>query len=196
MYVKEIRQKLQRKLADELHKFVVKIETDEIEIIEEKNRSAGQLQKVTIKGIPCDEYTIWRINLEHEVQGLSRIENRTVEIALAFIEKRKTDFLTVNLIELKSRIDDKYLAEIIKKLGDSISRFYFLLSLNDSNDHKAFPNLQIRFMGVVFYNGKEKLDKNHPSSEDKIHKNFKDKSQGQKSLLECGTLLGKYKTCP
>jgi hypothetical protein len=148
---------------------------------------------VRIKAIPYEEYFIWRVNLEHEVQGLSRIENRTVEIALALIKKRKKDFLNVYLIELKSRIDDKYLADILKKLSDSISRFYFLLSLNDSNDHKQFSNLQIRFIGIVFYNGKEKLDKKHPNKADKIHLIFNDKSQGQKGLVECETLLGKHK---
>jgi hypothetical protein len=71
---------------------------------------------VRIKAIPYEEYFIWRVNLEHEVQGLSRIENRTVEIALALIKKRKKDFLNVYLIELKSRIDDKYLADILKTI--------------------------------------------------------------------------------
>ncbi|MEN8218398.1 MAG: hypothetical protein ABFS56_18910 [Pseudomonadota bacterium] len=96
MYVKEIRHELQKKLANERHKFVVKVETDEIEIIEEKNRQAGQLQKVRIKAIPYEEYLIWRVNLEHEVQGLSRIENRTVDSWITSIDVQINNFAMGN----------------------------------------------------------------------------------------------------
>jgi len=148
--VKTIRAKLQERLTRGY--FVVKITTDTIEIEEPKNREKqGKLQKVIINDFPCtdDEYWSWRINLEKKILGLST-SDKTVDIALAILQIQKQR-LDVYLIELKSRIDDHELNSILEQFQGSISRFYFLLSLNENNDHKNFPKLKIQFKGIVFY---------------------------------------------
>jgi hypothetical protein len=191
MLVKDIRAKLQNTLKRQ--HFVVEITTDTIEIEEPKNfGKKGALEKVIINNFPYNDYQRnWRINLEKEILGLSSSENKT-EVALALLQK---NYLNVYLIELKSRIDDKQLEKIITKFRDSISRFYFLLSLNDSNDHKPFPELNIRFKSIIFYNGNEKLDANYPykNGNDRIRQIFKDKNKKQTGIMECETVLGPYK---
>ncbi len=71
MVLRDLRQELLNKLGGEPYKFVVKIDSDEIEIIESKNqgkgkenrRHAGTLRKVTIHRIPTLDF-IWQINVE------------------------------------------------------------------------------------------------------------------------------------
>jgi hypothetical protein len=58
--------------------------------------------------------------------------------------------LNVYIIELKSTIRDKALREIRGKIEDSISRFYFLLSLNNDTEHEKFKDLKIRFIALIF----------------------------------------------
>lgn len=195
MLVKDIRKELPKKLGSSPCHFVKPMVSEMTEIEESKNRGdAGTLQKVIIYDIPIndDSYKIWRINLENEVQGLSS-SNRTGETALAVVKVGKKTYLDVYLIELKSQIKDKRhdLRNILKKFGDSISRFYFLLSLNDNDDHKAFPNLEIRFIGLVFYNGKAQLEPNYPDQNDEIHKIFKNNQQT--GMLLCETILDRQK---
>jgi hypothetical protein len=195
MLVKNIRKELQKKLGTSPCHFVTPIVSEMTEIEESKNRGdAGTLQKVIIYDIPIndDSYKIWRINLENEVQGLSS-SNRTGETALAVVKVGKKAYLDVYLIELKSQIKDKRhdLRNILKKFGDSISRFYFLLSLNENDDHKAFPNLEIRFNGLVFYNGKAQLESNYPDKNDEIHQIFK--NDQQTGMLLCETILDRQK---
>jgi hypothetical protein len=131
-----------------------------------------------ITHLPCDQYRIWRINLEKEIKGISTA-NKTGEIALAIL---KDKYLNVYIIELKSTIKDKTLKEIQGKIEDSISRFYFLLSLNSDKDHERFKNLKIRFIALIF--SQPPKDKNITSTTDSnfeniygpkfenIHKNF------------------------
>jgi hypothetical protein len=195
MLVKNIRKELQKKLGSEPYHFVIAVTDDTIEIEESNNRgSAGTLQKVIICDIPYDDdrYKFWRINLENEVQGLSS-SNRTGDTALAVVRLGKKTYLDVYLIELKSQIKDKRhdLRNTVKKFSDSISRFYFLLSLNDNNAHKAFPNLEIRFVGLVFYNGKAQLEPNYPAKNDEIHQIFK--NEKQQGMLFCETILDRQK---
>ncbi|KHD05751.1 hypothetical protein PN36_18970 [Candidatus Thiomargarita nelsonii] len=194
MLVSQIRYELQKELGKKPDAFVVEITTDRIEIVERKNvgkRKSGVLKKVIINNIPCDNsaYHIWRINLENKVQGFSPLGegNKTVDIALAFVKGKKIKkFLNVFLIELKSEIKDILLEETLKKFEDSISRFYFLLSINDHDSYEEFKGLKIRFAGIVFYNGRGSA-----TQDDRIHAVFN--KTAQKGLLECQTLLGKLK---
>jgi hypothetical protein len=187
LLVKEIRAKIQEQLTRRA--FVVTITTDKIQIEELKNKGkgAGKLKKVILNNFPyTDEFPrgwSWKIELEKNVPGLST-SNKTVDVALAILRKKRLD---VYLVELKSEINDHELTDILGKFQDSISRFYFLLLLNDSHDHKNFPpNLRIQFKGVIFYNGKGEAHKN-----ERIHQIFKNKTQAGK--LECETILGKDK---
>lgn len=121
---------------------------------------------------------------------------RTVDLILSLIDD---NCLQVYLIELKSRIDDRYLDDIIKKFEESISRFYFLLLLNESSSHKQFSDLKISFKGVVFYNGKQKCsdkEKLNPSTFEerqiqRIHQIFKDEQNQRKGVLKCQSILTK-----
>lgn len=193
--LKDLRQPLLEKLGQ--YEFVVKIDDDEIEITESERKheqdKAGTLtKKVIIHSIPFHEH-IWRINVEKKVPGLS-VAGRTVDLILSLVDD---NCLRVYLIELKSRIDDEQLADIIKKLQESISRFYFLLLLNDSNSHKQFPDLKISFKGVIFYNGNQKFsDKEKPSPStfegqqiQRIHQIFKDEQNQRKGVLKCESIL-------
>jgi hypothetical protein len=194
MLVSQIRYELQNELGKQPDAFVIEITTDKIEITEHKNigkRKSGVLKKVIINNMPCDNsaYHLWRINLENKVQGLSPLGegNKTVDLALAFVKgKNRKKFLNVYLIELKSEIKNILLEETLKKFEDSISRFYFLLSINDHDTYEDFKGLKIRFAGIVFYNGKGSA-----TQEDKIHTVFN--KMEQKGLLECQTILGKLK---
>jgi hypothetical protein len=188
LLVKEVRAKIQEQITR--REFVVKIVTSQIHIEELKNKGkkgSGKLKKVILNDFPYTDDSgrcwSWKIDLERHIPGLST-SNKTVDVALAIMRKKR---LEVYLIELKSELDDHELTDILGKFQDSISRFYFLLLLNDSNDHKNFPNnLRIQFKGVVFYNGKGDAHQT-----EKIHQIFKNKTQSGK--LECETLLGKDK---
>jgi len=187
LLVKQIRVQIQQQLTRRA--FVVKITTDKIQIEELKNKGkgAGKLKKVIVNDFPYTDDSgrswSWKINLEKNVPGLSTA-NKTVDVALAILRKNRLD---VYLVELKSEIDDHELTDILGKFQDSISRFYFLLLLNDSSDHKNFPpNLRIQFKGIVFYNGKGEAHQN-----ERIHQIFNHETQAGK--LECETLLGKDK---
>lgn len=189
MYIREIRQRLQEKFG--INKFVEEIRTDEIVIEEEKNKGKGKkegtLQRVTIQNIPFDEDNypfIWRINLEKEVQGLSPIANKTTEIALAvFRIKKEKKILNVYLVEMKSKLDDKVLENIIKKFADTISRFYFLLILNDNHETEEFKNAQIRFAGLIFYNGNQNVNNDDTDITRAFH------ASNQKGKIECDNIL-------
>ncbi len=171
------------------YEFVVKVDGDEIEIIESKNQGKnrkGTLGRVIIHGIPALDF-IWQINVEKNVSGLSPIEgSKTVDSVLALIDN---GILQVYLIELKSKINDSNLLTTVEKLEDSINRFYFLLLLND---HKQFQNLTVSFKGVIFYNGEEASF----DEDDKIHRIFKDKQNQQTGSLECTTILEDGKNIP
>ncbi len=194
--LKDLRQALLTELGEARYKFVVKIDSDKIEIIESKNIELvgsknpgkgrkGTLCRVTIHSIPALDF-IWQINVEKNVSGLSPIEgSKTVDSVLALIDIDK-GILRVYLIELKSKMNDHQLADIKEKLEGSINRFYFLLLLND---HKQFQNLTVSFKGVVFYTGKEELKGDCPDKDDQIHQIFKDEKNQQKGLLECATIL-------
>lgn len=197
LHLKDLRQPLLEKLGQ--YEFVVKIDDDEIEIIESERKheqdKAGTLtKKVIIHSIPSPEH-IWRINVEKKVPGLS-VAGRTVDLILSLIDD---NCLQVYLIELKSRIDDRYLDDIIKKFEESISRFYFLLLLNESSSHKQFSDLKISFKGVVFYNGKQKCSAKEnlsPSTFEerqiqRIHQIFKDEQNQRKGVLKCQSILTK-----
>jgi len=136
MYVKDIRQQLKEQL--DINKLVEKVDNDELSIMElSKN---AKLKKLTITNLPYNKCQIWRINLEKRILGLSSA-NKTGEIALVIL---KNKYLNVYIIELKSMIKDTILKAIKEKIQDSISRFYFLLSLNSEKDHEIFKNLKIR----------------------------------------------------
>lgn len=139
LLVKEIRAKIQKQLT--YRSFVVKITTDKIQIEELKNKGkgAGKLKKVILNDFPYTDNEgkgwSWKIDLERNIPGLST-SNKTVDVALAILQQKR---LEVYLVELKSEINDHELTDILGKFQDSISRFYFLLLLNDSHDHKNFP---------------------------------------------------------
>jgi hypothetical protein len=187
MLVKDIRSRLQTQL--DINHLVEKIEGREIDI-EEHGKNAA-FKKLTITHLPSETSRIWRINLEKEIKGLSTA-NKTGEIALAIL---KNNFLNVYIIELKSTIKDHTLKQIQAKIEDSISRFYFLLSLNSDKDHERFKNLKIRFIALIF--SQPPKDKNITSTTDpnfakiyghqfeNIHKIFRERG-GQ---LKCVTIL-------
>ncbi len=190
--IKFVRDNLLNKLTK--HRFVIKIVEATVEIEELKNaggkKKEGTLQKVVINNFPCTDYNnyrSWRINLENEVTGLST-SNRTVEAALAILNLREK-CLNVYLIELKSTINDKVLDAVYKKILASISRFYFLLLLND---HNQFRDYTIQFKGVVFYNGGKNLDATYTyrNGGDKILQIFK--NSGQAGTMKCQTVLGEH----
>lgn len=187
MLVKEIRSRLQTQL--DIDHLVEKIEDREIDI-EEHGKNAT-FKKLTITHLPYETSRIWRINLEKEIKGLSTA-NKTGEIALAILKEK---FLNVYMIELKSTIKDRILKEIQGKIEDSISRFYFLLSLNSDKDNDRFKNLKIRFIALIF--SQRPKDKNITSTTapnfadiyshkfENIHKIFRE-GGGQ---LKCVTIL-------
>jgi hypothetical protein len=180
--------------------FLHLVQEDSIKIEEAKNKgSEGKLIEIIIKNIPYnkDSINIWQFNLEKEVKGISPIANsRTVETALAYFND---SLLTVFLIEMKSSIQEKNnkhsLSELIGKIEDSISRFYFLLLFflyspsilrEKGIDFDKFKNSKTKFKGIVFYN-KSKLE--HIDESERIYKVFK----GEESLIECEPVLGRQK---
>jgi hypothetical protein len=182
MYVKDIRQQLQKKLGLSIYKLVENVLDSEISIIETGKNV--KLKKLTLTHLPFEKCRIWRINLETRIPGLSTA-NKTGEIALVIL---KNNYLNVYLIELKSMIKDTTLNAIQEKIQDSINRFYFLLLLNSDKDHEIFKNLKIRFIALVFFDGHDKTT----STTEPIYKIFK-KRGGQ---LACNTLLEKGLSIP
>ncbi|MEN8216280.1 MAG: hypothetical protein ABFS56_07865 [Pseudomonadota bacterium] len=83
------------------------------------------------------------------------------------------------------RNKDTTLKTIKEKIQDSISRFYFLLSLNSEKDHEIFRGLKIRFIALVFFDGHDKTTSTTDPDFDNIYEVFK-KRGGQ---LSCNTLL-------
>jgi transposase-like protein len=182
MFIKDLRKQLQLKIGLEPNKLVEPIKCSEIQIIETQKNA--KLKQVTITHLPYEKYQIWRINLEKEIQGLSTA-NKTGEIALAILNK---NYLNVYLIELKSAINNPTLKKIQPKFEDSMSRFYFLLSLNSDKDHENFNNLKIRFRALVFFNGHDNINTSVPDFEnvfENIYKIFLNRG----GYLSCETIL-------
>jgi hypothetical protein len=178
--VKDIRSLLQTQLNNE--RWVEKVDSEAIDI-EEKNANAT-FKKLTITNLPYDDkHRIWRINLEKNIKGLSTA-NKTGEIALAIL---KNKYLNVYIIELKSTIRDKALREIRGKIEDSISRFYFLLSLNSDTEHEKFKDLKIRFIALIF--SQPPKEKNITNTTDPEFFNIYDIFRKKGGLLECKTIL-------
>ncbi|MEK8019605.1 MAG: hypothetical protein VSS75_022245 [Candidatus Parabeggiatoa sp.] len=180
MFVTEIRRKLQTQL--DINKLVEKVDSPEISILETGKNA--KLKKLTITHLPYEgneKNKIWRINLEQEVKGLSTA-NKTGELALAVL---KNNYLNVYIIELKSAIKDPTLKAIQGKVEHSISRFYFLLSLNSDKDHEIVKNLKIRFIALVFFDGHDKTTNTTDPDFENIYRIFR-KRGGQ---LECQTIL-------
>lgn len=174
MKSKEIRQNLLEKLGGKPIDFIKKIEESTIEVIETKNQSLpNTLQKVIIKDIPHDQEAyicIWRINLEREISGLASISGaKTPEIALVvFKNSAEGCLLDVYLIELKSKLGDKELEKCSQKMKDSINRFYFLMVLLDKYQTEDFQNAEVRFAGLIFYNGQDAVSSSRFSEMAKV----------------------------
>jgi hypothetical protein len=69
MYVKDIRQQLQKKLGLSIYKLVENVLDSEISIIETGKNV--KLKKLTLTHLPSEKCKIWRINLENRIPRLS-----------------------------------------------------------------------------------------------------------------------------
>jgi len=73
-----------------------------------------------------------------------------------------------------------------EKIQDSISRFYFLLSLNSDKDHRAiFKDLKIRFIALIFFDGHDKTTSTTDPDFENIYEVFKNRG----GKLSCNTIL-------
>lgn len=186
---------LKLRLGDNLLPFIEKVKTESLEVVE--NAENSKLRKVIINNIPHQPTEeMWKLNLEMPVQGFSRLENKTVDAALALLAENT---LHVYLIELKTTLKSEYsgkkrgkstLFEIKGKFEDSISRFYFISTIDNKHEHANYKKVKIIFKGIVFYNDDrtseaEKGDKDCAE----IYSIFK----GEKTLLTCTTILGTTK---
>ncbi|MCP4348746.1 MAG: hypothetical protein GY795_24985 [Desulfobacterales bacterium] len=180
-------------------KFFHKIENDTVTIVEDKNiNKKDKLKELRIKNVPYDENDVFMLlfNLEKEITGLSPLQQKSVEAALAFFENSR---LKVYLIEMKSSISEKpndsELKKILKKIEDSISRLYFLFFLfldnfekiNEYLDIRKFEESKTEFQAVIFYNN-QKIDKKADTSS-RIYEVF----QRKNGILECETIIGRQK---
>jgi len=134
-------------------RFFHKIENDTITISEHKNkRKKGKLKELRIKNVPYDKNDVFMLlfNLEKEITGLSPLQQKSAEAALAFFEN---SCLKVYLIEMKSSIrekpNDSELEKILKKIEDSISRLYFLFFLFLDNFGKINEYLDIKKFLII-----------------------------------------------
>lgn len=192
MRVEEIRKAIIRNLSNPPDLFIRKVETDPI-VINEKSTKAG-LKKVIITDIPVDDFTqdFWILDLEREIKGFKPI-GRTVEKALVH---QIDDKLIVYLIELKTHLIHKprsqgssTLDDIYYKFEDTISRFYYLVTLHNHHRLETFTKWNLIFCGLIFYNSRS-----HTSTPEsnKLYKILTDNSIPK--LLECSnTSLGKEK---
>ncbi len=183
--------------------FVEELTDDEVIIEEKKNENkAGQLQAVHIIDVPISAKNpmSWFLNQleDYSLQGFYKQENaRTVDAILVILEEKekkgeKKTILTVYLIELKSKIDEMQLADLPEKLGDSISRFLFLLSVDEKQQHENCKTTEIKFEGIVFYNHKGVITKQAPKPDlNEIYATFHHKDQIGTTL--CKTILGNEK---
>lgn len=180
--------------------FVEELTDDELIIEEKKNiGKAAKLQEVNISEIPFHKkYPVsWFLNHleDNSLQGFHNQEkSKTVDAILVILEEEgeKKTVLTVYLIELKSQIDDNELADLLEKMGDSISRFLFLLSVDEKQNHVDCKNTEVRYEGIVFYNNKGSISKKAPKPDlNEIYATFHHKDQIGSTL--CNTILKKEK---
>lgn len=189
MKIETIRQRVISSLSTKPVEFIQPITSPTL-IIEEPD---SPLKELKILEVPHDDQgtQLWKINLEKDIKGFTP-RCKTVEIAIAHLRKRT---LTLYLIELKHSINHKSgrtkttLESIHGKFEESISRFYYLLTMDNCIEWKDFKNWKVKFKGIVCYNKRSKITMTESSRIYKVLTN--DTKNG---LIECNTYpLGKIK---
>jgi len=168
--------------------------------IEVSGSSIGNetLQKIMITGL--DELssikTIWKINLEQEIEGIST-KGKTTEMALLVLQEisENTYRLISFLIELKSSLQSTIknnkikntFSDIEDKFIATMNRIYMLLTINNhSNIEKGYSTttIYVVFKGIICYN-KIHIKETQIVSRCKLYQMFKNDSHE----LTCKTIL-------
>lgn len=169
MKVGEVITKIQEKLRDP-HDFVKVVKTDVITIVEKQNlNNVNTLQKVRITDIPFDLVKIWLLNeLEKDIRGLVLKEHKTPEAILCIPDFTEQN-LYIYFIEMKSEPDIQMLNHCYEKIQDALTRFFFLLVLNERQHQREieYKNLKLIFRGVIFYLPIDTTTPN-PTKQDKL----------------------------
>jgi len=187
----DIRGKLQKALANP-HRFVQAIDTSTLVLKERKNRGqVGTLQKIIITDIPHDHKykRFWLLDkLEsRKIKGFSTADKTVEAFIISYSANAKR--LTVYMIEMKSKMRNETVEDILGKFEDSMSRFYLLFCLNSNHNIEEFKEATLHFKGLVFFNEDATKRQRPDRRYDDIYKAFKRK----KALVFCETITERVK---